>query len=160
MSVTFPITTALNALRAQAKTTFSLADSTPIPEAGSDPIDLTSARLPMAVMATQGGAQVGRMSEEQGAALRDVTTLFSVDVWLIREKTAGTADVESLRDDDLAPLAAALVTDDRLSGTATSVDVTEINWTGEGKEWPFILSEAQGAIAGYVSASILLVESR
>lgn len=161
MAVTFPITACLNALRAQAKTTFALADGTPIPEAGADPIDLTSARLPMAVLATQGGARIGREDLTGGlSALRDVTTAFSVDVWLIRAKTAGAADVETLRDTYLAPFAAALVTNDRLSGTASVLEVTEINWTGEGKEWPFVLSESQGAIAGYVSLDCLLVEGR
>lgn len=153
MAVEFPINAAIVKLRAAVKAAFSIPDGNPIPESGNDPTGLNITRLPMAVLERDGPAAV-----ESGPAVKDRTTRLVIHCWLIRQKTGGSPDLQSLRT-ALSALGSSLYADPTLDGTVTTLEVLEMDESGTGRTPLIPIDPSQGAHSGYVTVELQLTET-
>jgi hypothetical protein len=154
----FPFQAAINQLRTLCRTAYLLPPNGPIPEAGSQPVDLTRARLPIAVLRTRGEVPVedGNPSSS-GASARSLFEHMTVSCWLLLPTSAGEDDVAALRE-RLILLATAIYEDRRMAGTVTRARVSALNWSGIGESPPFEAEAGIGMISGYVVVDLEFVD--
>jgi len=155
MALDFPFDDALDSLRAAVATAYAIPSGHAIPEAGNQPVAVNADALPMAALETDGAAVISRYEDAGLVPLKEV---FTVYCWLLKATTQNTDDVAGLRA-DLVALAQALYADPTLGNTVTDMEVTAINWTGQGRPWPFDNVSGIGVICGYVAVRLELVDA-
>ena len=152
MSYTFSLQPSIDAIRSMVKTAYAIPDGHAIPEAGNQPVTVSADALPLATLKT---AAVPFEDSGQGMGVKSVVWVLTVECWLLAATTADTDDTAGMRS-TLETLANAVYADRHLGGNADRIRVAEMNWTGEGRDWPFAPASGVGVACGYLTVEVLV----
>ena len=150
MAYTFSFAAIINDLRSKVATAYAIPSGHAIPEAGNQPIAVSADKLPMAALETEA---VPFEDGGQGLGAKAVVWDLTVHCWTLKATTQNTDDTAAIRD-DLTALAGAIYADRHIGGVAARARITEMNWTGKGRDWPFEIASGVGVAAGYVTVVV------
>lgn len=159
-----PYDPVIDALQAICKEWYHLPDGRPVFVSGGEVYRLRPQELPVAVIEFDDGVNLHPGDTAQnGVAVNDLGSAFTVVLWCFRATTPKQAD-PLLMMRELTELRNYLYGNAegrKLRGTANNTLLRKIDWTGTSRAWPVEVGDkGAGVVAGYISLDAWLVESR
>lgn len=155
--INLPFENALAELKKIMVEAGNLPDHNPFLMPDDEPFVVKSKYLPMAALEfDEEGLIIEGTDNIYGSASINITSVVTVRCWFFKEKTKEIKNVL----DEIRNMMNIIKNDNRkLNGTVTRCKLNAFDYWGSSKDWPLEIEEGIGAIGGYLSLSLGMVES-